>query len=73
MSRLFSVAVGVRYSVIPAAAAVTTGMIDESAEAGGREGDKVSAAAAAGRLAGWWPAGRERRESGQRRATQTLN
>ena len=41
MSRWCSVAVGVRCcSVIPAAATVTTGMIDGSAEAG----DKVSAA-----------------------------
>ena len=39
VSIVLSVAVGVRYSVIPvaaAAAAVTTGMIDESTEAGGR-------------------------------------
>ena len=38
VSIVLSVAVGVRYSVIPvaAAAAVTTGMIDESREAGGR-------------------------------------
>ena len=36
VSIVLSVAVGVRYSVIPVAAAVTTGMIDESTEAGGR-------------------------------------
>ena len=37
MSRWCSVAVGVRYSVIAAAATATTGMIDGSTERGGRE------------------------------------